>query len=726
VAELNLDVKVDVTGDEKLDGLNRSLDQTEAKSTKTGAVTTGIFQGIGQAATSAGLSLISSGVDFAIDKVGESISLASDKAEAASKVNVLYGDSAGKIATASETAAETVGMSSGAYLTSAGNLGNLLTNMDLSSASAADMSVDMLQLAADVGSFNNADPTEVVEAMGAAFRGESEPIRRFGVMLDEASIKAKAMELGLYDGVGALDASARATATYELILADTASAQGDFARTSDGLANQQRIASARMEDALTRIGEALMPLVNQLMPLLADAAVAVAEGIGGLVETVMAWVQDNQELIDSVVELGRVLWDLYTKYIGVVIEVIGELAYRIGGLINLFIDLGGAIIDTGSAIVKVLSGDFEGAANSAQLALDRIGSFAENVQRAMGDSGRKAADEALIAAQVTTQAAEESASGAINALAGGYAAGVPEVTAAANDLAQPIPDAVGDAGTEAGQIAAQTPAQIASGLRSNRDAVGSAMDQLKEDIKDHIAPAKEIAKLEGMLSGKALTAGLKSTDPIVRAQATATVDTIETRLNELKGVGTTAGQTGAGAIPGGMQSKDPAVLAAARSTTAVVTTQFNTLETGSRIAAQTANLTLSSGLSAGTTAAARAGETVAAAWGNALTRTIAGYRDDIAKAAAYATAPIHGSSPPKVGPLREIDKWGENIGDAWLGGLERATGAVAVGVAGAGGGSVYNVTIQTGVGDPVAIGRETVAAIQAFERSSGRDWRSSV
>ena len=90
------------------------------------------------------------------------------------------------------------------------------------------MSADIVQLAADVGSFNNAPTADVVAAIGSAFRGESEPIRQFGVMLDVASVKAKALELGLYDGRGELDKTAKATATYQLILEQTSKAQGDF------------------------------------------------------------------------------------------------------------------------------------------------------------------------------------------------------------------------------------------------------------------------------------------------------------------------------------------------------------------------------------------------------------------------------------------------------------------------------------------------------------------
>lgn len=723
---LRLEIPIDVSGQADLDRINKQIEDTGTKTGKTGSVMTGVFQGVGQAVAGFGIGLATAGIDMAVDKIGDSIALASDKAEAASKVNVLFGQSADIVTAASEDAATSVGLSSGAYLAAAGDLGNLTTNLGFTGAEAANMSVDMLALAADMGSFNNADTTDVTEAMGAAFRGETEPIRRFGVMLDDASVKAKAMEMGLYDGVGAIDKNAKAQATYALILEQTSAAQGDFARTSDGLANSQKIATARMDEAWTKVGEALTPIAADLMPLLADAVTFVAEGIGTLIGWVKDWIDDNQELIsslksafDALVEIGKFIG-------GILIGVLAELGYRIGGVIGLIVDLAGALIDTGAALVKVLTGDFEGAAAAGQRALDRVGSFAENVQRAMGDTGRRAADEALAAANATVYTAESGAGQTMSAIAGGYAAGLPAVSAAADDIGAQLPEAV-DAGAEAAAAeAAKTPGEIAAGLRSNRDAVGSAMSQLKDDMKDAISPAKEIAHLEAQLTGKAITKGLASTDPIVRAQAQSTVDVIQTRLDELQGVGQTAGEEGAGAIPGGMASEDRAVTQAAAGTTRIVSTQFNLMESGARIAAQVANMTLAQGLNAGTTAASNAGANVGSAWGNGVERGIRASRDQIARAAAYATAPIHGQSPPKVGPLRHIDDWGSAVGDAWIEGLERATSPIALGAqgGGAGGGAVYNITVQAGVGDPVAIGREAVAAIQAYERSGGRDWRA--
>jgi hypothetical protein len=128
-----------------------------------------------------------------------------------------------------------------------------------------------------LASFYNTNADEAITAIGAALRGESEPIRRFGVLLNDSTLKAKAMEMGLYSGKGALDLQAKSLAAYEVILDQTTDAQGDFARTSDGLAGQQKILAAQMENLKTSLGTSLLPTMLDVV----TAANKVARAFSG-------------------------------------------------------------------------------------------------------------------------------------------------------------------------------------------------------------------------------------------------------------------------------------------------------------------------------------------------------------------------------------------------------------------------------------------------------------
>lgn len=197
--------------------------------------------------------------------LASSIEPASDLNETISKTTVVFGESSKAILDWGQSSATALGMSQNTALGAASTFGNLFRAMDISEEQSANMSTSIVELAADLASFNNMDPTEVLDKLRAGISGESEPLKTLGVNINQAMIENKAMEMGLWDGVDALTAAEKAQASYALIMEQTTLAQGDFARTSDGLANQQRILTAGFEDLKAKIGTAVLPIANTFM-----------------------------------------------------------------------------------------------------------------------------------------------------------------------------------------------------------------------------------------------------------------------------------------------------------------------------------------------------------------------------------------------------------------------------------------------------------------------------
>jgi hypothetical protein len=153
------------------------------------------------------------------------------------------------------------------YLPQQAPLARLVKQQVLAVKDLAGFSNDFTALASDLASFNNTTPEQAVQAIGAALRGESEPLRQYGVLLNDAALKAAALELGIYDGSGALTDQQKILAAQKVIFEQTTDAQGDFARTSDGLANSQRTLTAQMDNLQVSIGQALLPVVEAILPL---------------------------------------------------------------------------------------------------------------------------------------------------------------------------------------------------------------------------------------------------------------------------------------------------------------------------------------------------------------------------------------------------------------------------------------------------------------------------
>ena len=191
---------------------------------------------------------------------------ASDLNEVTSKSRVLFGEASKSVEKFADTAAKELGQSKAAALEAATTFANLGKNTGLSGQALAAFSTDLVTLSGDLASFNNSTPEEAVMALGAALRGESEPIRRFGVQLDEATLKQRALEEGLISTTtGTLPPAIKMQAAYKEILAQTVPAQGDFARTAEGAANQQRILKAELKNLADGIGSGVLPAFTGLV-----------------------------------------------------------------------------------------------------------------------------------------------------------------------------------------------------------------------------------------------------------------------------------------------------------------------------------------------------------------------------------------------------------------------------------------------------------------------------
>jgi len=197
------------------------------------------------------------------------VTAASDFDESVNKLSVIIGDASDQVVQFAKDAA-TIGISSNAALESAGKFAIFGKAAGLAGDDLATFSTDFVKLSADMASFNNANPEDVMEAIGAALRGQSVPLQRYGVLLNDAAMRAAALELGIYNGIGALTAEQKILAAQKLIYEQTGDAQGDFARTSDGLANQQRILAARLQNLRTEIGLKLLPVMTRFAGLITN------------------------------------------------------------------------------------------------------------------------------------------------------------------------------------------------------------------------------------------------------------------------------------------------------------------------------------------------------------------------------------------------------------------------------------------------------------------------
>lgn len=195
---------------------------------------------------------------------------ASDTSESLNKVDVAFGTSAQVVSRWSENTLKQYGLAQGTALDMAALYGDMATSMGYSESEAAKMSTTLVGLAADLSSFKNISTDQAQSALKSIFTGETESLKNLGVIMTQTNLKAFAMSQGFTTAYEKMDQAQQVAVRYQYVLQQTQNAQGDFARTSDGTANQIRIFQESLKQAAATAGEELLPIITPIISRLSE------------------------------------------------------------------------------------------------------------------------------------------------------------------------------------------------------------------------------------------------------------------------------------------------------------------------------------------------------------------------------------------------------------------------------------------------------------------------
>lgn len=283
--------------------------------------------------------LVLGGVRAISGFVRSSVDAFSDLEDATGAAGVIFGDSMDKIIAKGETAAAKLGMSKAQIIDAANTFGTLGKSANLSGDDLADFSNEMTDVAGSLSSFKGGSPEEAILAVGAALRGEAEPIRRYGILLDDATLRQRALTLGITDNIkSALTPQQRVLAAQAEILAQSGDAMGDFERTANSTATIQKTLAAESANLSAEIGEKLAPMIVS----------AQKAGIGFL-----RWVSDNEAAIVPLV------------------STVGTLTLAIGGFIA--VSKGIEAVKAAKATISGIGDAFQAMSTKAKIATASAG-----------------------------------------------------------------------------------------------------------------------------------------------------------------------------------------------------------------------------------------------------------------------------------------------------------------------------------------------------------------
>ncbi len=246
------ELKVILTGDATK--LSASLNAAEKK-----------LKSFGDSATKIGKSMSLFVTAPIILAGGAAIKMASDFQESLNKVDVAFKGSSGEVKNFAKTALESFGIAEGTALDMAALFGDMATSMGVSTSEASQLSTSLVGLAGDLASFKNINIGDVTTALNGVFNGETEALKLLGIVMTEANLAQFALEQGNLKSIKSFTQAEKVQLRYAFVMAKSANAIGDFARTSDGAANQMRVFQESIKELGALFGEVILPLFTKVV-----------------------------------------------------------------------------------------------------------------------------------------------------------------------------------------------------------------------------------------------------------------------------------------------------------------------------------------------------------------------------------------------------------------------------------------------------------------------------
>lgn len=262
------------------------------------------------------------------------VTAASDFEENLNKVDVAFGNSADAVKAWADTATEQFGLSKNQALEATSLFGDMATSMGLAKPAAAEMSMSLAGLAGDLASFKNVGIDQAMTALNGVFTGETESLKQLGIVMTETNLEEFAAKTGqVYSEMSQAE---KVQLRYNYVMAMSANAQGDYARTSDGTANSMRTFQGAVDNLNIALGQHLLPLLTPLVQKATDLITKFSEA--------------DPKIQKLVLTIGGI-----AAVVGPVLVILGTLISSVGTIIGVFSKAATVISNAGGIMALISS-----------------------------------------------------------------------------------------------------------------------------------------------------------------------------------------------------------------------------------------------------------------------------------------------------------------------------------------------------------------------------------
>lgn len=303
--------------EKKIGGFSKKMESLKPVFTKMTAIGTAAFVGLGAG-------------------VFKMTQEASDAQEIFSKFDVVFQDVSDDAERMAQNLRDNFGMAESSAKDLLSGTGDMLTGFGFTGAAALDLAGQVSELGTDLASFTNLQggSERAVRILTKGLLGERESMKELGIAIMEEDVKAHIEANKTKDKyIGKTEREQKAIATLELAMKQSKNAIGDYGRTADGAANQQRLLNERFKEMRENIGTAFIPALEKVL-----------ETVTPLIEKFAKWAKENPELVTKIVIVAGAISGLAVAIgaIGLIVPpilaglaLLGSTVFLIGAAIAL-------------------------------------------------------------------------------------------------------------------------------------------------------------------------------------------------------------------------------------------------------------------------------------------------------------------------------------------------------------------------------------------------------
>lgn len=280
IGTLVANLEVSSTG--AVSGLAKAETQLTTQAKGTGTKMGGALSGGITSALKAGLGIAAGFIAFkSVESfIRGSITAAEELNTTLERSDVVFGKSATDVERWAGTTDKSLGLSKQAALEYASQIGNVFDQLGFAATASAQMSEKTTELAVEIGAFKKEDPSQVIDQITAAYRGQYRGLAQLVPGVNATTVAQEALAETGKTNVKTLTAAEKATAALALVQKNSGNAQQFYANTAGEMGRQQQVFNAELDNLKAKLGQDAIPLLTTLATIAAQDVIPAIETAG--------------------------------------------------------------------------------------------------------------------------------------------------------------------------------------------------------------------------------------------------------------------------------------------------------------------------------------------------------------------------------------------------------------------------------------------------------------